>query len=227
MEGSKLKALFLAALVSTILVAVNTHQVNPQKGFQKKIAQSLVGSKQPVDSDLVADPKQAAGLKQRATGLKQKVPLILQTNPSNCGLASLAMLLSYYLEAPISLESLERAAATLLNASSARWKSEGFSVGELKSLASAYGITIQAARIDAAKLQTLNFPLLAWIDPGSGGHFTVIQSFEGGEVSLADPTRGYFRIGEAMWDRLWLKSATGIVLFVNSLGGRLAESPKR
>lgn len=222
MEGSKLKALFLAALVSTILVAVNTHQANPQKGFQKKIAQSLVGSQQPVDSDLVADPKQAAGLKQRAaglkqraTGLKQKVPLILQTNPSNCGLASLAMLLSYYLEAPISLESLERAAATLLNASSARWKSEGFSVGELKSLASAYGITIQAARIDAAKLQTLNFPLLAWIDPGSGGHFTVIQSFEGGEVSLADPTRGYFRIGKALWDRLWLKGATGIVLFVN------------
>ena len=222
MEGSKLKALFLAALVSTILVAVNTHQVSPQKGFQKKIAQSLVGSKQPVDSDLVADPKQAAGLKQqaaglkqRATGLKQKVPLILQTNPSNCGLASLAMLLSYYLEAPISLESLERAAATLINASSARWKSEGFSVGELKSLASAYGITIQAARIDAAKLQTLNFPLLAWIDPGSGGHFTVIQSFEGGEVSLADPTRGYFRIGKALWDRLWLKGATGIVLFVN------------
>ena len=125
------------------------------------------------------------------------------------------MLLSYYLEAPISLESLERAAATLLNASSARWKSEGFSVGELKSLASAYGITIQAARIDAAKLQTLNFPLLAWIDPGSGGHFTVIQSFEGGEVSLADPTRGYFRIGKALWDHLWLKGATGIVLFVN------------
>ena len=222
MEGSKLKAPFLAALVSTILVAVNTHQVNPKKGFQEKIAQSLVDSKQPVDSDLVADAKQAAGLKQqaadlkqRATGLKQKVPLILQTNPSNCGLASLAMLLSYYLEAPISLESLERAAATLLNASSARWKSEGFSVGELKSLASAYGITIQAARIDAAKLQTLNFPLLAWIDPGSGGHFTVIQSFEGGEVSLADPTRGYFRIGKALWDHLWLKGATGIVLFVN------------
>ena len=222
MEGSKLKALLLAALVSTILVAVSTHQVNPKKGFQEKIEQSLVGSKQPVDSELVAIPKQAAGLKQRAAGLKQraaglkqKVPLILQTNPSNCGLASLAMLLSYYLEAPISLESLERAAATLLNESSARWKTEGFSVGELKSLASAHGITIQAARIDAAKLQTLNFPLLAWIDPGSGGHFTVIQSFEGGEVSLADPTRGYFRIGKALWDRLWLKGATGIVLFVS------------
>lgn len=207
MEGSKLKALFLAALVSTILVAVKTHQVNPKKGFQEKIEQSLVGSKQPVDSDLVADPKQAAGL-------KQKVPLILQTNPSNCGLASLAMLLSYYLEVPISLESLERTATTLLNASSARWKSEGFSVGELQSLASAYGITIQAARIDAAKLQTLNFPLLAWIDPGSGGHFTVIQSFEGGEVSLADPTRGYLRIDKAMWDRLWLKGATGIALII-------------
>ena len=39
--------------------------------------------------------------------------------------------------------------------------------------------------------------------------------FEGGEASLADPTRGYLRLGKAMWDRLWLKGATGIVLFVD------------
>ena len=208
MESSKLKALLLAALVSTILVAANTHRVNPDTDELKPVGQSLVDSKR------VADPKEAADPRQ-VSDPQQKVPLILQTNASNCGLASLAMLLSYYSQKPVSLASLERTAAILLSASSQRWKTEGYSIGELQSLASAYGISLRAARIGTAELQSLTFPLLAWIDLGSNGHFTVVQSFEGGEASLADPTRGYLRLGKAMWDRLWLKGATGIVLFVD------------
>ena len=214
MESSKLKALLLAALVSTILVAANTHRVNPDTSELKSVDQSLLDSKQAVDSKQVADPKEAAGPRQ-VSDPQQKVPLILQSNASNCGLASLAMLLSYYSQKPVSLASLERTATILLSASSQRWKTEGYSIGELQSLASAYGISLRAARIGAAELQSLTFPLLAWIDLGSNGHFTVVQSFEGGEASLADPTRGYLRLGKAMWDRLWHKGATGIVLFVD------------
>ena len=214
MESSKLKALLLAALVSTILVAANTHRVNPDTSELKLVEQSLLGSTQAVDSKQVANSKQAANPKQ-AADRQQKVPLILQSNASNCGLASLAMLLSHYLQKPVSLASLERTATILLGASSQRWKTEGYSIGELQSLASAYGISLRAARIGAAELQSLSFPLLAWIDLGSDGHFTVVQSFEGGEASLADPTRGYLRLGKAMWERLWLKGATGIVLFVD------------
>ena len=208
MESSKLKALLLAPLISTILVAANTHRVNPDTDELKPVGLSLVDSKR------VADPKEAADPRQ-VSDPQQKVPLILQTNASNCGLASLAMLLSYYSHKPVSLASLERTAAILLSASSHRWKTEGYSIGELQSLASAYGISLRAARIGAAELQSLTFPLLAWIDLGSNGHFTVVQSFEGGEASLADPTRGYLRLGKAMWDRLWHKGATGIVLFVD------------
>ena len=214
MEISKLKALLLAALVSTILVAANTHRVNPDTGELKLAEQSFLDSKQAVDSKQVADPKQAADPRQ-VSDPQQKVPLILQTNASNCGLASLAMLLSYYSQKPVSLASLERTAAILLSASSKTRKTEGYSIGELQSLASAYGISLRAARIGAAELQSLTFPLLAWIDLGSNGHFTVVQSFEGGEASLADPTRGYLRLGKTMWDRLWRKGATGIVLFAD------------
>ena len=213
MEGSRLKALLLAALVSTILVAAHKHRVNPDTGELKPVDQSLVDSKQAVDSKQVTDPKQAADPGQ-VSDPQQKVPLILQTNASNCGLASLAMLLSYYSQKPVSLASLERTAAILLSARSKTWKTEGYSVGELQSLARAYGMSIRAARIGAAELQSLTFPLLAWIDFGSNGHFTVIQSFEDGEAFLADPTRGYLRLGKAMWDRLWLKGDTGIILFV-------------
>lgn len=208
MESSKLKALLLAALVSTILVAANTHRVSPDTDELKPVGQRLVDSKR------VADPKEAAD-PRKVSDPQQKVPLILQTTASNCGLASLAMLLSHYLQKPVSLASLERTATILLSASSQRWKTEGYSIGELQSLASAYGISLRAARISAAELQSLTFPLLAWIDLGSNGHFTVVQSYEGGEASLADPTRGYLRLGKAMWDRLWHKGATGIVLFVD------------
>ena len=207
MENSKLKALLLAALASTILFAAKTHNVNPHKDEREKVEQSLADAKQ------LVDPKQAVDSKQ-ITDTQQKVPLTLQTNSSNCGLASLAMLLSYYSQKPVSLASLERTAAILLSASFNRWKTEGYSVGELKTLASAYGMSLRAARIGPAELQSLTFPLLAWVNLGSNGHFTVVQSFEGGEASLADPTRGYLRLGKATWDRLWLKGATGIVLFL-------------
>ena len=208
MESSKLKALLLAALVSTIRVAANTHRVNPDTSELKSVEQSLLDSKQALDYKQAADPRQVSDT-------QRKVPLILQTNASNCGLASLAMLLSHYLQKPVSLASLERTATILLSASSQRWKTEGYSIGELQSLASAYGISLRAARVGTAKLQSLPFPLLTWIDLGSDGHFTVVQFFEAGEASLADPTRGYLRLGKAMWDRLWLKGATGIVLFVD------------
>ena len=214
MESAKLKPLLLAALVSTILVAANTHRVNPDTSELKLVEQSLLDSKQAVDTKKDADPKNAADPKQ-VSDPQQKVPLILQSSASNCGLASRAMLLSYYSHKPVSLASLERTAAILLSASSQRWKTEGYSIGELQSLASAYGISLRAARIGTAELQSLTFPLLAWIDLGSNGHFTVVQFFEVDEASLADPTRGYLRLGKAMWDRLWLKGATGIVLFVD------------
>jgi len=127
-ESSKLKALLLAALVSTILVAANTHRVNPDTSELKLVEQSPLDSTQAVDSKQVANSKQAADPRQ-VSDPQQKVPLILQSNASNCGLASLAMLLSYYLQKPVSLASLERTATILLSANSQRWKAEGYSIG--------------------------------------------------------------------------------------------------
>ena len=60
MESAKLKPLLLAALVSTILVAANTHRVNPDTSELKLVEQSLLDSKQAVDTKKVADPKNAA-----------------------------------------------------------------------------------------------------------------------------------------------------------------------
>ena len=65
MESSKLKALLLAPLISTILVAANTHRVNPDTDELKPVGR-LWRPKEAADPQ-VSDPQ-------------QKVPLILQTN---------------------------------------------------------------------------------------------------------------------------------------------------
>ena len=85
MESSKLKALLLAALVSTILVAANTHRVNPDTSELKSVEQSPLDSKQAVDSKQVANSKQAVDPRQ-VSDPQQKVPLILQSNASNLSL---------------------------------------------------------------------------------------------------------------------------------------------
>ena len=60
MESSKLKALLLAALVSTVLVAANTHGVNPDTDDLKPVGLSLVDSKRVADPKEAADPRQVS-----------------------------------------------------------------------------------------------------------------------------------------------------------------------
>lgn len=189
------------------LTATITGASDSQSGVAASIASSEVSDdKDRARGDLEVDA---------AVERHIRLPLILQSTPYNCGLASLAMLLSYYLDSPVSLPSLERTAALLLNESSERWRIEGYSVGELQTLAAAHGVSIRADRITTAELAVFKLPLLAWIDIGGNGHFTAVQSWSNQAIALADPTRGYLSLGRAMWERLWLKGATGIVLYTD------------
>jgi ABC-type bacteriocin/lantibiotic exporter with double-glycine peptidase domain len=95
---------------------------------------------------------------------------------------------------------------------------DGYAVGELQALARAYGVSLSTERVTSLELRTLQYPLLAWIDLGVNGHFTVVQSLNDTKVVLADPTRGYVKLGPATWSRLWLKGPTGIVLYVSGKG---------
>ena len=145
------------------------------------------------------------------------VPLIRQSTSTNCGLASLAMVLTYFSESSVSLAQLEQTGALLHHQSANRRSRDGYSVGELQALARAYayGVSLSTERVTSRKLRRLQYPLLAWIDLGGNGHFTVVQSLSDTEVVLADPTRGYLKLGPATWSRLWLKGPTGIVLHVS------------
>ena len=144
-----------------------------------------------------------------------KVPLILQSNAQNCGLASLAMLLSHFRSRAVSVPELQQTSALLLRGGNAKPTGGGYSVGELQKLAEAYGVALHAERVELKTLADLTFPAIAWLNLGANGHFTVVQSWQKNEASLADPTRGYLTLGRTAWKRLWLTGDRGIVLFAD------------
>ena len=118
-------------------------------------------------------------------------PVIRQTSPIDCGLAALAMLLGDKASITTSVSALDNLAAVLIDPSTARHRREGYSVSELQTLAGAFAHSLQARNLTLEAFYKRSFPLIAWIDPGNGGHFTLVEGVTATSITLADPTRGH------------------------------------
>ena len=140
------------------------------------------------------------------------LPVILQTSSIDCGLAALAMLLRDKASITTSVAALDSLAAVLVDPMTARHRREGYSVSELQTLAGAFAHSLKARNLSLEAFYTSSFPLIAWIDPGNGGHFTLVEEVTATSIALADPTRGRLAIPSNTWRELWLQETTGIVL---------------
>ena len=140
------------------------------------------------------------------------IALVKQTSPFNCGLAALAMLLSAGAPKPVTLTSLSGLAVTLIAPTSLAHRDRGFSVSELQRLAAAYGQALTARWMTIDTLLNASFPLVAWVQLGDLGHFTVVEGIDRGHVLVADPTRGYVSLDLDDWQRIWLQGNKGIAL---------------
>jgi ABC-type bacteriocin/lantibiotic exporter with double-glycine peptidase domain len=140
------------------------------------------------------------------------LPVIRQTSSIDCGLAALAMLLRDKASITTSVTALDSLAAVLVDPMTARHRREGYSVSELQTLAGAFAYSLQARNLTLEAFYTSSFPLIAWIDPGNGGHFTLVEEVTATSIALADPTRGRLAIPSKTWRELWLQETTGIVL---------------
>ena len=140
------------------------------------------------------------------------LPVIRQTSSIDCGLAALAMLLRDKASITTSVAALDSLAAVLVDPMTARHRREGYSVSELQTLAGAFAHSLQARNLTLEAFYTSSFPLIAWIDPGNGGHFTLVEEVTATSIALADPTRGRLAIPSNTWRELWLQETTGIVL---------------
>lgn len=144
-------------------------------------------------------------------------PVVSQTSDTDCGLAALTMLLRREASVFTSIAALDMLAAVLIDPTSKRHRSEGYSVRELQTLARAFGYRLVAMRMTLDSFYAGSFPIMAWIDVGDGGHFTLVERVDKGAVVLADPTRGRVSLNQNAWREIWLKDLSGIILRLTAL----------
>jgi ATP-binding cassette, subfamily B, bacterial CvaB/MchF/RaxB len=116
-----------------------------------------------------------------STGFKKKLPMILQTEATECGLACLAMIASFYgLHAD--LRSLRQKFQISL---------KGASLSQLIKIAGRLEISNRAVRADMDELHKLRLPcLLHW----RFNHFVVLREVHKHGVTIHDPAQGMRRL---------------------------------
>ncbi|MEY4427079.1 MAG: hypothetical protein RL535_1377, partial [Pseudomonadota bacterium] len=106
-----------------------------------------------------------------------RIPVILQTEASECGLACIAMLLAQH-GTVTDLATLRRRYGAV---------PQGMTLFDLARVAKAEQLTTRAVRADLAELRQLRLPaVLHW----SMGHFVVLHKIQGSKYHVIDPADG-------------------------------------
>jgi ABC-type bacteriocin/lantibiotic exporter with double-glycine peptidase domain len=120
--------------------------------------------------------------------MRKKVPYIEQMEHSECGIACLAMVLSYYGH-HISLSDLREEYGV---------PKGGFSIFHLSEVAKEKGVESKAFRVDreGVKNKDLLPAILFWDQK----HFVVVEKFKKGEFHIVDPAVGRVKLSEKEFD---------------------------
>lgn len=114
-------------------------------------------------------------------GFRNKLPLFLQTEASECGLACLAMIASFFGQATTLLELRKRFAISL----------KGATLAELISIAEEIGFTSRPLRLELEDLGQLQLPaILHW----NLNHFVILKAVKGNAVYVNDPAIGELKL---------------------------------
>jgi len=116
---------------------------------------------------------------------------VLQSGPSDCGPAALATLIRTLGGDPPPSDSLARLAGT---------GARGTSFAGLSRAAARLGVRNEVGRLDAAAMENLSTPVIAWVD---GGHFVTVVPDSSGFALVLDPQAGPYRIGRSRLARYW------------------------
>ena len=130
-----------------------------------------------------------------------------QRGDSDCGPASLKMVLGHHGLNRLTLEEIESAAVV---------GPRGTSLLALKQIAEDQGLRPHGLRLSIESLADLPMPVIAHVH---GDHFVVLRSADGTRVVVDDPSIGRLRMSTASFDRAW----DGVVLVFVPDSRRLIE----
>ena len=134
-------------------------------------------------------------------GLKKRLPLILQTEAAECGLASLAMVASYYGHR-MDLSAIRRRFSASL---------KGMTLHDIAVLAGRLCLTARAVRVEIDELVELKLPcVLHW----NFSHFVVLDRVTRKGVIIHDPARGRRHVTREELDQ----GFTGVALELSPTG---------
>jgi ATP-binding cassette subfamily B protein RaxB len=126
---------------------------------------------------------------------RRTLPVLLQTEAAECGIACLAMIASYHGHA-VDVATLRRRFAVSMR---------GATLAALMEIASKLGLETRAVRVELGDLGRLRTPcILHW----SFTHFVVLRRVTARGLTVHDPARGLRRVGRAEAD----KAVTGVAL---------------
>jgi len=144
-------------------------------------------------------------------GWGARLPLTLQTEAAECGLACLAMITSYYGSA-VDITELRRRLAVSL---------KGVSLKDLIGMADQLGLASRPVRLELDELRQLRTPCILHWDLN---HFVVLKSADGDGIVIHDPAVGVRRLPLPLVSRHF----TGVALELTPVGGfESAEAPPR
>jgi predicted double-glycine peptidase len=145
--------------------------------------------------------------------------IVMQRFDYSCGAASMATLLQYYFEDPVSEdEILREMTETLDEKELEKRRKEGFSLLDLKQYAERRGYQAIGVRLDVKALKQLKGPVLVFLELPRSDHFAVFRGVREDRVYVADPSRGNVRMPIYQFVEEW---PSGIALVVVKDGNDL------
>ena len=152
-----------------------------------------------------------AWLEQLSFGFGRRLPLLLQTEASECGIACLGMVAGYFGHHTNLTQMRQRFSVSI----------KGVQLGDLLQIAASMGLGTRPVKLDLEDLPELRKPcILHW----NFNHFVVLKSVQGKVVTILDPAVGERRLSMAEVS----DSFTGVAVeFWPDKGFQKVSSPPR
>ena len=142
--------------------------------------------------------------------------VVFQGDSFDCGPAALATLIQLRLQRGATLLELTQTVPELSRQEWRRVQTEGYSLGQLVTMAAAVGVRPTLRRLSAQGLAQVSLPVLVYLDLPSGPHYSVLTGMVGGQVALADPSQSAVVWPKAQFLSACSTTGTGYALSVTA-----------